>query len=282
VDLRRLSCGFVAIMLGGVIGQSSVAGEDPAEGRRQLEARWRDLDFGKSLIKDRATDDFVNAPFEELPRDVMGQMYNHLAFSIQWDAHPQRRGWPYQGGVAVFHDKGGDFDVRVFAAYNKSQHDLIEYTWKRFGQNLRIVAGLNAMHLDINLDEVLQNRELDEYGENLAARTKSIVSRVIRFSRTGTRRKNFEISLPWPEKLEDGVSFCSNADESIMQLGAWHERVDAYVHNGVLSVLIYKKVPSLVGYLDGSKWFDDDFRALIHEKAREQGKVPPKGPASEE
>jgi len=278
VDMQRVSCGFVALIVGSVISQASVAGEDPAERIRRLEAPFKKLDFGKSLIKDRATGEFVDAQFEELPKDVMGQMYSYLAFSIQWDAHPQRRGWPYQDGVAVFHDKGGDFDVRVFAAYNKSQHDLIEYTWKRFGQNLRIVAGLNAMHLDIDLDEVLRNPELNQYGNNLLPRTRGLISKVLRLAGADTSRQRFEINLPWPNELADGTVFCSDSEKSIMNLWQWHQRIDAYVHDGVLSILIYKKIAQLMGYRDGSKWFDDDFRALIHEKAREQGKVPPEQP----
>jgi hypothetical protein len=34
-----------------------------------------------------------------------------------------------------------------------------------------------------------------------------------------------------------------------------HDRVDAFAENGRLSILIYKKIEQLMGYLDGSRWF---------------------------
>jgi len=256
--------------------------DDEAQPRGFQDPYFKSLEFGKSLVKARIDDELIAVSFDELPRELQAQMYSYLAFSIQWDAHPQKRGWPYQDGVAVYH-KRGDFDVRVFAAYDRSQDDLIEYSWRRFGQNLRIVAALNAMRLEIRLDEVRQNPKLNEHGDDVVDRTKGLVSRVIRFSGKDMNREPFEMQdLPWPDRFDEGTTFCSDPSVNIRRLMRWHTRVDGFVHDGVLTLLIYKRRPQSGGCGDGSKWFDDDFRALIHEKAREQGKVPPKGPASEE
>ncbi|MBU0718345.1 MAG: hypothetical protein KJ749_08860, partial [Planctomycetes bacterium] len=239
-------------------------------------AQDRQLDIGKSMVRDRPASDFVDVTFELLPKAVKGQMYTWLASTVQWEAHPQRRGWPYKDGGPVYHEKGGVFDVRVFAAYAKPEHDLIEYRWKRFGQNLRVVASCNAMYLDINHAELQRNSELDEYGNGLVDRAEALVSKIIRLSGEDPALdgRPFEIDLPWPEDLKEGVAFSSNEERSIMRLASWYQRVDAYVEDGVLHILLYKKAPQAVGYFNATKWFPDDFRELVHRKAREQGKVP--------
>ncbi|MBU0718344.1 MAG: hypothetical protein KJ749_08855 [Planctomycetes bacterium] len=229
---------------------------------------YKTLEYGKSVVKTPPRGSFVDFTFEELPKDLKAQMYSYVAFSIQWEAHPQRRGRALEGG---------EFRVRVFAAYDKSQDDLIEYTWTRFGQNLRIVAGINAMRLDIDLDEVRANPELDDCGRTLLARTQGLVSRVIRLSGRDIHKQQFEVKLPWPNTLANGVAFSSAPDRPLNSVTPWHERVDVFVEDGTLSILLYKLIQQLGAYRVGSQWFSDDFRELVHRKAEEQGRVPASG-----
>ncbi len=231
---------------------------------KEREAEFYHLDFGRSLVRDRPSNEFVDLTFEAIPTELVDQMYSYLAFSVHWAAHPQKQG---EGRV------GGDFRVRAYAAHGKTEDDLIEYAWTRFGQDLRLVAGLNAMRLDINLGDVLRNREMDDYGSNAVARTKGLLSQILRLAGVDRDGRSFEVYLPWPEELVEGTRFCSNLDTNLIRMKKWHERVDVYVHDGILSVLIYKKVEQLIGYQDGSTWFPSEFRELVHRKAEKQAKA---------
>lgn len=61
----------------------------------------------------------------------------------------------------------------------------------------------------------------------------------------------------------------------------WFDRVDAFVHHDMLSMLVYKKVAQLQGYPDGSKWFDDDFRFMVNQRTNNRSDTPAESQASE-
>ena len=83
----------------------------------------------------------------------------------------------------------------------------------------------------------------------------------------------YELHIPWPKVLTDGVTFCSNPGQDLLAMDVyfWFKRVDGFVDGRTLSLQFYTKPGQRVEYADGSKWFSDDFRAFIHQKAKEQG-----------
>jgi len=243
--------------------------DDEQAPRRFRDPYFKTLEFAKSLVKDRPVDELVDITFEELPEELQSQMYSCLARSIKWSAHPQTRGRLH---------KATNLRVRVYGAYDDSQDDLIDYMWNTDGMPMRAVSSRNAIRLEFPLSEIERNRALDEHGRGKSERARGWLSEVFRLQGRDSYKEQFSISIPCPRTLEDGANWSSNPERRINSVGVWHERIDAYVEKGVLCVLTYKKPPNLPRYQDGAKWFDDDFRALIHEKAREQGKVPPEQP----
>ncbi|MBU0718092.1 MAG: hypothetical protein KJ749_07580 [Planctomycetes bacterium] len=266
MNVPRVLSALVATIIA-IIMVGTTRAEESEEQVQGKVAQDRQLDIGKSMVRDRPASDFVDVTFELLPKDVKSQMYTWLEFTMQREVDPQRRASALEAG---------DFRVRVFAAYEKPQHDLVEYRWKRFGQDLRLVASRNAMYLDIDLDELERDSELHEHGDELVDRARALVSKIIQLSGEDPAydRRPFEIDLRWPDELTEGTEFSSNDEQSIMHLQGWYQRVDAYVKDGVLHILLYKKAPTAGGYFNATKWFPDDFRELVHRKAAEQGRVP--------
>ena len=151
---------------------------------------------------------------------------------------------------------------------------------------MRALARKGVLRLDIQLDQAKENRELDEYGPAELDRVKGFVSSVLRLKgETATLEPySYELHIPWPSELVHGVSFCSSPTMNIMFMDVyfWFRRVDAFVGNRTLSLLFYMKPGQRVGYPGGSTWFSDDFRAWVHQQAREQGRVPKKPDATSE
>jgi hypothetical protein len=221
--------------------------------------KYKALEKGKELIRQCGNDEFLSLDFASIPRRIKAQMYSYLAFSLTWDGHPQARDQVEKCENTVF---------RVYAASSPNEDDLVEYRWRFMNQGIRAIASLNAFRLDIDLDELSSNASLDQFGQTRLGRAKGLVSRLLKLEGQDRYREDFKINIPWPATLGNGVAFCTNPDQSIIVLMRWHRRLDFYVENGVLSILIYKKIPQLAFWQDGSKWFKDDFRALVHSKAK--------------
>ncbi|MBU0718343.1 MAG: hypothetical protein KJ749_08850, partial [Planctomycetes bacterium] len=102
MKIRPRECAILFALLAIVVLASGTPEEDRTARIRRLEAPFRKLEFGQSLVKVRPSTDFVGVTFEELPKDVKVQMYTWLASTVQREAHPQRRGWPYKDGGPVY------------------------------------------------------------------------------------------------------------------------------------------------------------------------------------
>ena len=164
-------------------------------------------------------------------------------------------------------------EVHVFAAQDDRSDDLVDYRWMHMGQHLRVVGSRNAVRLDIDLNEVDRNSELREFGKTQIQRIQGLVENTIRLSGKtfALDPQPFEIQIPWPEALHDGMQFSTNEKRSIISMDSvrWFERVDFFVRDGTLSIFCYFKPGKLVGAQNGSKWFPEDFRRLILNKAGE-------------
>jgi hypothetical protein len=112
------------------------------------------------------------------------------------------------------------------------------------GVPLRAVQSWNAMKVDIPLSTHASREQV-----------RALVASTVKLKSMDIDGKEYEVPLLWPNKLPAGTRFSSNPKADMRFLPNWHERVDAFVEGNHLSILIYKKIPQLMGYRDGSKWF---------------------------
>ena len=197
---------------------------------RSMDKSPENLQAGLALVGDQRDDQFVPVEYASLPPAIRAQAENHLAMYLTPEAQPQ-------------HDPA--FQTRTFSASAEGQSDLVEYRWAFHGMPLRAVQSLNAFKVEIPLG-----------GRTRADEVKALVSSVVRLKGTDFAGKEYEVQLRWPGAVADGARFSSNPEADRLRLLAWHERVDALVEGGRLGVVIYKKIPQLIGYQDGSQWFE--------------------------
>lgn len=195
-----------------------------------MELRSNSLQFGQEmLLKDQPEMRFSEADKAKLSPAVRSQVDNYLAFYLTPEAQPR---------------KDPQFTTRTFSAAAPSQNDLVEYRWTFSGIPLRAVQSLNALKIDIPLS-----------GHASTEDVRTLVSSIVKLKGTDIEGRDYDVHLHWPDTLADGVRFSSNPTADILALLSWHDRIDAFVDGNRLSILIYKKVPQLTGYQDGSAWF---------------------------
>ncbi len=200
------------------------------EQTKGMEPQADSIQFGQDiLLKDQPDFRFSSIGYGQLSRPIRSQADNYLAFYLTPEAHPQ---------------KDPQFTVRTFAATEQAQNDLVEYRWTFAGIPLRAVQSWNAMKVDIPLSGHASSEEV-----------KALLASIVKLKGADIEGKEYEVRLHWPDTLADGVKFSSNPNADIRFLPNWHERIDAFVEGNHLSILIYKKIPQLMGYQDGSKWF---------------------------
>ena len=256
--------------------------EDPqTTGLQQREAQERyakSFEFGATFVRDAESTAFAPINFDDLPlREVVGSMYSSLAFVLVWEAHPQRQG---------FAKEPGRMAVAAYAARNDEENDLVEYRWVYLGQTIRAVRSLSALQIDLDLDEINNNVELAQFGKLEVQRVRGFVEHIIRMEGESHEFKpqRFRIDIPWPASLTDELEFSTNPDRNLLHMDVyrWYERIDFWVHGRTFSIRFYRKPGQLMGLPDGSKWFPDDFRALVQSKMQAQRKLAPPVPKSRE
>jgi hypothetical protein len=259
-----------AVVLTVMLGSYGLAGETEetrAESRQATKERQRSLELGKSLLKERPPADFVEWSFDQIPKDVKVNINTFLSV-LQEHAAPHKKTRPLQ----IKEDL--DVAIRIFAAEDKAENDLVEYRWSCVGLPLRVVQSLNALRVEFDLSALPECRQATR-GPQCVTAARDWVEGVIKLQ-GGTEddetNPSWSLDVPWPTELVDGAWFSSAPEQNIVRLSGpnrLHKRVDAFVEDGMLSLLFYKKIPQLIGYADGSKWFPDEFRELVHQKARE-------------
>jgi len=286
------------------------AQDDPYRGQRSPESqakvddyfkKVRSIGFGRQHIQDVPTDSFVDLEFEDVAHYQKLRIYNRLCFLLQDEVHPQPKSKApppstMKGEIsreeavagmnrpALHHLKPGRMAVRVFAAYEPSQCDLVEYRWEHEGLHLRVLAALEVVRLDLDLDEVSQAARTSR--TNTRAYLRDLLPKLVRLKgQTKTVPSiDYDVDVPLPDDLVEGVEFSSNPEKPFtgMDIYRWYERIDGFVESGHLAFLFYMKPLQRPEFEDASKWFDDEFRQLVHQKAREQGKFPPETPKADE
>jgi len=203
--------------------------------------------------------------YDALPKRIRSEMSSDIAIPLVNDAEPFDL-------VPPAHFKDGiGAEVRVFAASGISEDDLVEYRWNYLDKPITVVVSRNARRIEFDLSTLPECRSTR--GPSCVRAAKEWVARVVKLKGRDRFDNDFEITLPWPNELADGVSFSSAPDLDIAMAFRWHLRLDADVRNDVLTIFVYKRFPHIQGgFQDGSKWFDDDFRALVQAKAAAQGR----------
>lgn len=301
--MRQVFTAFL-ILIGAA--RTAAAQDDPYRDQRSPESRAkmdtyfkeiRSIELGRKQIQDSPAESFVEIDFGSLPIRLMTQMYSRLWTLLQPEVHPQPKSQTpprstmseprIDREAALNHPpdlpdlKPGRMRVRVFAAYATSQTDLVEYRWEHEGLQLRVLVARDVVRMDLDLAEVEEKAQSER--ESPTAYLRGLLPKLIRLEgeMNTVPPHSYKTEIPLPEVLEEGIQFSSNPDQILtsMDYYTWHKRIDGFVESGKLALLFYMRPGPRSGFQDPSKWFDDDFRAAVHQKAREQGKLPPEVPA---
>lgn len=235
----------------------------------------KSTELARSRIREPSTEAFVDIEYRDLPKQVRGAVYSRLELVLQPTAKPYSPSQPLEPGT---------MKIRVYATTSPEQDDLIECSWQFLGQSIRALLGIDMLRIDINMTEVGARGSLDVFGNEPLARLKSLVSALIKFDGIDLNQRAYHVDFPWPSSLVDGTVICTNSDQDLTRMDyyQWYNRVDAFVAGHTFSLLFNMKPGQIIGFRDGAKMFLDDFRAQVHQKAREQGKLPPEPAKSEE
>lgn len=252
-----------------VSAQSTEPAGDALEIRRNAtEAKQSSIEFGKALLRRGKNSVFVTWEFAKMPEQVKGYMAQRLVWIFPEELRPHKNTYPTH---PIELKDGVVLAVRVAVADNADEYDLIEYEWLPHGRMIRVVASRNATRIDFALEELRSCRR-DVHVNPCAKDARAWVESVIMLegSQPGLGRQiDYRVDLPWPPELSDGTTFSSAPEKNIVRLRGWPQwwdRVDGFVKDGVLSILIYFKIGQLMGYPDGSKWFPEEFRELVKEE----------------
>lgn len=155
--------------------------------------------------------------------------------------------------------------MRYFRSVNENEKDLVQFRWDFDGKLLRYVENINVAKIEIPLDDILDEKKAE-----------ALVSSIVKLSAqdefsveepsSGLHSTNefavqkpklYQIKLKWPVKLTNGIQFSSDASQIPFNMRVWYNRVDAFVLNGKLSVIFYKRRWGAAnpGFLASNKWF---------------------------
>jgi len=224
----------------------------------------RTLQFGRTLVKPPDADDMIAIPFSTIPKRIQGAIAGDVERPMQRGASPFEH-TPLRLKEHI------DAAVRVYMAFNRAQDDLVEFQWTYRGNRMTVLVGRNGSRIQFRLNEI-PACQLTR-GAVCVDSAKNWVETVLRLKGVDRFDQEYRVEFAWPDQLVDGVSFSSAPDRDVMKVFRWHWRVDAEIEKGILTVLIYKRIAQLMSYQDGSKWFPEEFRTFLHQKAREQGKA---------
>jgi len=230
--------------------------------REALAAHRSTLAFGKALLKVDAKAAMVPWNYEQLPHDIKSRNAGDLQ-RILLDL-----ACPISGARPLRLKADCDAQVAVHVAKDDTEADMVQYRWSSGGRQLVAIVGRNGVQVLFDLHSVSECAARRD--QLCVAATRAWVERVMRLSGRDQLYQDYHIDLAWPDSLNDGVAFSSAPDLDITKTFRWHFRVDAEVQDGVLTIFTYKRVPNLMSFQDASKWFDNDFRALVQTKAAEQ------------
>jgi hypothetical protein len=197
---------------------------------------------------------FVPMELERLPKTLQESVMGRSLNLIQEVALP----FAYNPDLYKLVPKQRDNDatIRVFAARTKGEKDLIELSWRTYDTDIQWVIGQNISCLRVPVGAFDSVREF-----------RIFLERVYLMKDEPNWYQAYEIELPWPESLRDGVEISSDINKHpAMDVFFWPLRLDVIVNNGTAHVLTYHRNPQLPGFEPGDAWFSDEFRKKLSEQ----------------
>lgn len=218
---------------------------------------------GLTKVREQPEQRFVPATLAELPATIQSHL-NYGALEL-FSADILPFGYVPDLYTPVPPARASDAKVRVFAASDKNENDLVEVTWQHRGIPLRWVQRINISVVEFPL-EPFQS----ESAGKACQKVREFLGEVIRLRGESDYNKlrPYEIQLPWPESLTDGMEFTSNPHKDFQSLSRWQDRVDVVIEQGRLKLITYHLNSRAMYFLDGSEFFPEDFRKIILERMR--------------
>jgi hypothetical protein len=217
-------------------------------------------EFGLQFLHEQSDDRFQEIALAkvhvELQADIRG---GALLFF-----RPESLPFAYRTGKVelVPASRPTDAKIRVFAARNKLERDLIELKWMFQDVPVRWIVSTNISDVQLPLRSFAEPKETVPSGKKLD----QFVSKLLRLSgEIPGLERNFKVDLPWPDSVENGVVFSTNSKTRMTSVIWWFDRWDVLVKDDVVHVLIYSRNPQVPGFDDGSQYFPAEFRKRMLE-----------------
>lgn len=223
-------------------------------------------------MREQPPDRFVPAELSELPPTVQQQLHDGaLALfrpeALPFDYHPDL----YNPTPA---SRPGDAKIRVFAAADKTENDLVELTWKSRDILLRWVQARNIWVLEFSLESF--QSENSKSDDDVGQSVQLFLSEVMRLhgETDFATRAPYDIKFPWPDTLKDGLELTSDADRDFVGMRRWQDRVDIVIDKRQIKVITYHQPVNLAYFEDGSQFFPEEFRKTVLARMRARKPLP--------
>lgn len=148
------------------------------------------------------------------------------------------------------HDAAPPPRVSVHVATARTP-DLVRYEYAACGEDLTLVEGRNFALISVPCADLLARLEAER-----RAAIERIAAAVLR-RRQGAPGRTFQ----FPSGAVPGARFSTDPAANPWLLASWEDRVDGAIRGGAVQLLCFKRIPAMVGYLNGQQWFDDASRA---------------------
>ena len=200
-------------------------------------------------VVDQSRSSFVPIQLSDLPSSISLTVRGRLVAMLE----PGYRPWERE-----------EYYVAVYAAADQEESDLVDVRYVVDEYEVRLLLDQFLVVMQIQLAKSDQ-RTLAEGGEVPSEQISLLCERMMRLKSDDGSLRSYEIVLPWPKKLKNGMSFSSNPDQRRMAMGRWTQRVDVKVEDGVVKLYAYWKSDRLMHFpLEWrSQCFDADFRSAI-------------------
>lgn len=223
----------------------------------------RTPEFGLCFLQDQPDDRFRDVTLDRVPVKSQTSLWAQSLILFRPECLP----FAYQTGKVELVPKARPTDakIRVFAASGQKERDLLEMTWFHRGVPLRWIMSANVSDVHFSLQPFREGTATEISGQKVA----EFVSEVLRLKgEIPGLDRDFKVDLPWPDKLDNGISFSSNSKVNITDVIWWFDRWDVVIKDNTVHILIYSRNPQIAGFDDGSQYFPAEFRKQQLENQR--------------
>ncbi|MFM9962444.1 MAG: hypothetical protein ACKV2Q_14625 [Planctomycetaceae bacterium] len=214
-------------------------------------------EFGLRFLQDQPDHRFQGVTLDRIPVDLSQSLRTKSLTLFRPECLP----FAYRPGKVELVPKArpSDAKIRVFAASGTKERDLLEMTWAHRGVPLRWIMSANVSDIQFPLPPFREGTANDVSGQKVA----EFVGEVLRLKgEIPGLDRDFKVDLPWPDTLDNGISFSSNSKVNITDVIWWFDRWDVVIKDNTVHILIYSRNPQIAGFDDGSQFFPAEFRKL--------------------